>query len=232
MANAIILHRRRGEIIEPGSQTFTGNGMFVAPYSAVYTISMIGSKQKAGNGGTGADGYYRRPSGSIYADAWAGGGGGGGGGQLITPPQISGTMQLNKGDTIPITVNTSMVSFGSNASCAGGTPAANGQSPVSSNASPGGSGGAGEHLPIISMPPGWATSQSAVAGRTGASGRNGGSAGSSMYGGSGGNGGDLGGGRGGDGGDMRNQTGYSGSPGTTGSPAVTGSITVSWGGNG
>lgn len=232
MANAIILHRRRGEIIEPGSQTFTANGVFVAPYSAVYTISMIGSKQKAGNGGTGAAGYYYRPSGSIYADAWAGGGGGGGGGQLITPPQISGTMQLNKGDTIPITINTSMVSFGSNVSCAGGTPAANGVSPISNNDAEGGSGGAGEYLPTISMPPGWSTLQNAVAGNTGGSGQNGDSSGSSMTGGIGGFGGDNGGGRGGRGGNMQNQAGYPGSAGIPGFAAVTGSITISWGGNG
>lgn len=75
MANAIILHRRRSEKIEPGSQTFTANGVFVAPYSTTYMISITGSRNKAGNGGDGADGYYYRPSGSIYADAWAGGGG-------------------------------------------------------------------------------------------------------------------------------------------------------------
>lgn len=231
MANAIILHRRRGEIIEPGSQTFTANGVFVAPYSALYTISITGSRNKAGNGGDGADGYYYRPSGSYYADAWAGGGGGGGGGQQQHAANISGTVQLSKGQETIITVTTSMVSFGNICSCASAVAAQNGISAISNNDAQGGSAGGGEGFPTISKPAGW-ISQNATSGISGFDGADGNSAGPTMYGGSGGRGGNSGGGRGGDGGDMRNQTGYSGSPGTTGSPAVTGSITVSWGGNG
>lgn len=77
MANAIILHRRKAaEVIQPGSQTFTGNGTFVAPYSTIYVVKLTGSCHKAGNGGNGGDGsgYYNPNTGM----GCAGGGGGGG----------------------------------------------------------------------------------------------------------------------------------------------------------
>ena len=230
MANAIILHRRRSEKIEPGSQTFTGNGVFVAPYSTTYMISITGSRNKAGNGGDGADGYYYRPSGSIYADAWAGGGGGGGGGMQAYAATINGTVQLSKGQAISITVTTSLVSFGNICSCASAVAAQNGISAISNNDAYGGSGGSGEQYPTISKPAEW-VAHNATPGVSGQDGFNGTSSGSAMYGGVGGAGGTYGGGSGGDGGNMTGQTGYPGTDGSAGISAVPGNITISWGGD-
>lgn len=231
MANAIILHRRRSEKIEPGSQTFTANGVFVAPYSAVYIFTLTGSIQKAGNGGDGANGYYYRPSGSIYADAWAGGGGGGGGGQLLSAASARNTVSLQKNQQVQITINNSMVSAGNFISCASGTPATNGISAISNNDAQGGSGGVAEETSNITGEGNLEEIYYGERGTNGYDGFNGASTGSSMSGGTGGVGGNNGGGQGGNGGSMMNQTGYPGASGFSGSPAVTGSITISWGGN-
>ena len=220
MANAIILHRRRSEIIEPGSQTFTSNGVFVAPYTALYAVMLYGSAHKAGNGGSGGG-----------SDAHAGGGGGGGGGgQSHSNFAVSCQCKLTKGTKIPVTVNENMVSLGSYASVATGTAAKNGgtggsgyiTSDLEAEYGEGGAGGAGEGPHSISVPGEYTTSGSNTGG-AGGDGRRGGF----FTGGSGGAGGYKGGGVGGHGDDRNGERG-SGRPGAA---AVIGKIEISWGGN-
>ena len=221
MANAIILHRRRrAEVVVPGSQTFTANGAFVAPYTALYAVMLYGSAHKAGKGGSGGG-----------SDAHAGGGGGGGGGgQSHRNFAVSCQCKLTKGTEIPVTVNENMVSLGSYASVATGTAAKNGGTGGSGNISgdleteygEGGAGGAGEGPHLISVPGEYTTSGS----NTGGAGKDG-ARGGSFSGGSGGAGGNKGGGSGGRGDDGDGGRG-SGRPGAA---AVIGKIEISWGGN-
>ena len=220
MANAIILHRRRSEIIEPGSQTFTGNGTFVAPYSTVYSLILYGSAHKAGNGGHGG----------TNDSHLAGGGGGGGGGQSHSNFAVSCQCKLTKGTEIPVTVNENMVSLGSYASVATGTAAKNGGTGGSGNITSdleteygeGGAGGAGEGPHFISVPGEYTTSGS----NTGGAGKDG-ERGGSFSGGFGGAGGNKGGGFGGRGDDGDDGRGT----GRPGAAAVIGKIEISWGGN-
>ena len=217
MANAIILHRRRSEKIEPGSQTFTANGVFIAPYSAVYSLILYGSAHKAGNGGHGG----------TNDSHLAGGGGGGGGGRSHSNFAVSCQCQLTKGAKIPITINESMVSLGNYASVATGTAAENGSSGgnarLPSRAGYGGSGGAGEGKHTISVPGNYTTAGS----DTGTSGDDGGD-GSGTREGYGGSGGYFGGGRGGRGAGSFDDN-YP--DGTDGVASVIGKIEISWGGN-
>ena len=216
MANAIILHRRRGEKIVPGSQTFTSNGVFVAPYSAVYSLILYGSAHKAGNGGHGGTN-----------DSHLAGGGGGGGGGRSHSFAVSCQCQLTKGAKIPITINESVVSLGNYASVATGTAAKNGLSGgnarLPSSAGSGGSGGAGEGKHTISVPGNYTTAGS----NTGTSGGDGGD-GSGTSEGYGGSGGYFGGGKGGRGAGSFDDNYPNG---TDGVASVIGKIEISWGGN-
>lgn len=252
MANAIILHRRRSEKIEPGSQSFTSNGVFVAPYTAVYWLSVTGSRAKSGDGGKGGNSHRDQKSWNQNSYICGGGGGGGGG---AAQPAVYTTVQfeLNKGQEVQVTVNGSVVSFGNYTSCATGVAGENGgagdnwdeSSGSQSGYHYGGYGGEGGRPPVITGTLGYASAPDLEAGVSGTAGKNG--SGSSISGSpdvgdgtgpvSGGNGG-----RtttliyGGDGSDaprieFPNRNAYS-ENGGTGTSAVTGSITVSWGGTG
>lgn len=242
MANAIILHRRRSEKIEPGSQTFTGNGVFVAPYSTTYIVALTGSCHKAGNGGNGGRGrgYFHTGTGS----GCAGGGGGGGGGGKARNYVVTADVPLVKGQSYSVTVNENMVSVANEISLATGTAAENGGDARRSGIDigdnrAGGSGGSGEGRHTLSTTHSYTISGSS----NGASGEDGGygkyedAAEAYVWydGGTGGSGGTTGGGRGGDGGRCKYLIGdfdeESGERGSSGSARVIGSITISWGGN-
>ena len=230
MANAIILHRRRGEIIEPGSQTFTANGVFVVPYSTTYTIIIQPYVPTGGNGGNGS-------SGRVTSDpVWLNGGnGGGGGGGVSSNYTVNCNIYIKKGTVVDVTVQTALISFSNKVSVSNGASPKRGLD-ASSNSY--GSGGAGEEKHTVIAPNGWSFT-----------GQDGGSSGqdgytgmsiqpaivSTAHGGIGGNAGSVGGGAGGTGGTVHFDYGHiiydQPTNGTTGSPAVTGSITVSWGGN-
>ena len=242
MANAIILHRRRSEKIEPGSQTFSANGVFVAPYSAIYAVKLTGSCHKAGNGGKGGRGrgYYDSDTGF----GCAGGGGGGGGGGKAQNYVVTAEVPLKKGQSYTITVNENIVSVGSEISLATGSAAGNGGDARNSGVdigdqNAGGIGGAGEGSHVVSTSHTYTTSGRAN-GTSGQSGDYGDYTNNAnpwveYSGGAGGNGGTTGGGRGGDGGsctyDIGNFQEESGERGSSGSARVIGSITISWGGN-
>ena len=252
MANAIILHRRRNEKIEPGSQTFTSNGVFVAPYSAVYTLTVIGSQAKSGNGGKGGNSHRDQRSWNQNSYNCGGGGGGGGG---AAQPAVYTTVPFNltKRQEVQITVNGSVVSFGSYTSCATGVAGENGGNgdnwDESSGSFPGyhygGYGGEGGRPPIITGALGYASIPDLEVGVSGAAGSDGSSSRVSGSPNAGDGNGPIKGGtggqttsdiRGGNGSDSPrieypNTNAYA-EDGKTGSPAVTGSITVSWGGNG
>lgn len=261
MANAIILHRRRrAEVVVPGSQTFTGNGTFVAPYTADYTVDIYGSRAKCGDGGR-AWGWNRLSNRGYGARAYSGGGGGSGGTSAAAGAERY-TIHLSRGQSITITCTASMVSFGSYASCATGSNGGDGGNGTNARGTTGSSGYVGRGgdaglagsntiysnaetviaTPLELTTPGrsgnegpdgeW--SSAAVGGRcyasvSGASavitsgclsGRGGGSSIDTSV--------DT------DSDETWEATSYTknGSAGSTGSPAVTGSITISWGGNG
>lgn len=243
MANAIILHRRRSEKIEPGSQTFTSNGVFVAPYSTTYIVALTGSCHKAGNGGNGGRGrgYYDTETGF----GCAGGGGGGGGGGKAQNYVVTADVPLVKGQSYSVTVNENMVSVANEISLATGTPAKDGGDATSSGVdvgdyNAGGRGGSGEGQHTLSTTHSYTTSGSSngTSGSNGSYGDYADDAEPHLWydGGTGGSGGTTGGGRGGDGGRCRYVIGNfdeeSGERGSSGSARVIGSITISWGGNG
>lgn len=257
MANAIILHRRRSEKIEPGNQKFTSSGIFVAPYTALYTVAINGSTHacgKGGNGGEGETGVHNIAS-SSFQICSVGGGGGGGGGVSQPPTKCAGTIQLTKGQSISITVTEDLVAFGAFASITTGSAPEDGGNGADAysgrayvtDASPGAGGqpGAdgGDHTLAYS---GWDTFEilpnagsglnlPATEGETGSL-----QMGSVLEasGGSGGRGGTSSDGRhGGNGGDGGKGVLYNsgdihpGESGADGSPAIIGDITISWGGN-
>ena len=242
MANAIILHRRRSEKIEPGSQTFSANGVFVAPYSTTYIVALTGSCHKAGNGGNGGRGrgYYSTETGV----GCAGGGGGGGGGGKAQNYVVTADVPLVKGQSYSVTVNENMVSVANEISLATGTSAKDGGDARQSGVDigdhrAGGTGGSGEGSHTISTSHTYTTSGRAngTSGERGDYGDYADDAESRVWydGGTGGSGGTTGGGRGGDGGRCRYVIGdfdeESGESGSSGSARVIGSITISWGGN-
>lgn len=218
MANAIILHRRKAEVVQPGSQTFSGNGTFVVPYTTLYAVVLYGSAHKAGNGGDGGLNDIHIP----------GGGGGGGGGRSHSNFAVSCQCSLKKGEEISVTVNENMVSLGSYASVATGTAARNGSNGgngrIPDRDGYGGSGGAGEGKHTISVPGDYTTSGS----DTGDSGQDG-MDGYRTSGGHGGSGGNWGGGSGGRGAGAFDDRVNLGGKGVS---AVLGKIEISWGGNG
>lgn len=227
MANAIILHRRRSEKIEPGTQKFTANDTFTVPYSTVYTIVMVGSSGKAGNGGKGGDAVAEQHGQFYYI--YGGGGGGGGGGQS-KGYTVSFSITLKKGEKIGVTINKSIISFGSYASVATGTAAQNGTDASGRSV---GLGGQGEGKHTVSAPSGWAASgtNSGKSGDTGSYGET-----DSVFnnpdflaGGYGGEAGTYNGGKGGDGGNYTGSEYRNGHNGATGKAAVIGNIQISWG---
>lgn len=242
MANAIILHRRRGEKIEPGSRTFTGNGTFVAPYSTTYIVVLTGSCHKAGNGGNGGRGRGYYSTGTGFG--CAGGGGGGGGGGKAQNYVVTADVPLVKGQSYSVTVNENMVSVANEISLATGSAAGNGGDARNGGVDigdhyAGGTGGSGEGSHTISTSHTYTTS-----GRANGTSGEGGDYGdyaddAEAYvwydGGTGGSGGTTGGGRGGDGGKCKYLIGdfdeESGEKGSSGSARVIGSVTISWGGN-
>ena len=243
MANAIILHRRRSEKIETGSQTFTRNGTFVAPYSTTYIVALTGSCHKAGNGGNGGRGrgYYHSETGF----GCAGGGGGGGGGGKAPNYVVTADVPLVKGQSYSVTVNENMVSVANEISLATGTSAKDGGDARRSGVDigdhrAGGIGGAGEGSHVVSTSHTYTTSGRAngTSGQSGDYGDYADDAETDLWydGGTGGSGGTTGGGRGGDGGRCKYIIGdfdkESGESGSSGSARVIGSITISWGGNG
>lgn len=256
MANAIILHRRRSEKIEPGSQSFTSSGIFTVPYTALYTVAINGSTHacgKGGDGGEGETGVYNIST-SSFQRCSVGGGGGGGGGVSQPPTKCVGTIQLTKGQGISITVTEDLVAFGAFASITTGSAPENGGNGADAysgdayvtDASPGAGGqpgaNGGDHDLAYN---GWETFN--VLPNTG-SGINlpagtGGTGGLQMgilieaAGGSGGRGATSSDGRsGGNGGNGGKGVLYAsgdihpGESGTDGSPAIIGDITISWGG--
>lgn len=231
MANAIILHRRRSEKIEPGSQTFTGNGTFTAPYTTTYNIVVVGSSHKAGNGGSGGEAFASGDMADFFANS--GGGGGGGGGQS-NGYSVTCHFEMQKNESYVITINENIVSVGSAVSVATGTHAYNGNSSPSDS---GAAGGAGEGSHTVVAPSGWTSSgvNTGLSGQTGSDGdytfnifealRG------NLDGGTGGNGGSYGGGQGGDGQSLIQGSASGTTTGAAGYAAVIGSITISWGGN-
>lgn len=252
MANAIILHRRRrAEVVVPGSQTFTNNGVFVVPYSAVYWLSVTGSRAKSGDGGKGGNSHRDQQSWNQNSFV-CGGGGGGGGGAAQPAAYTTVQFELNKGQEVQVTVNGSVVSFGNYTSCATGVAGENGgagdnwdeSSGSQSGYHYGGYGGEGGRPPVITGALEYASIPDLEVGVSGAAGKNGtgyqlsgspdaGDGNGPVKGGAGGQTtSDI---RGGNGSDSPrieypNRNAYA-EDGKAGSPAVTGSITISWGGN-
>ena len=230
-------NRKKVEKVIPGSQTFSSNGTFVVPYeTALYSITIVAGARASGRGGDGGDGggEIDFPSMSVYA----GGGGGGGGGTSNNFRVSTNTFSLTKGQSISITCNYSLVSFGSYISVSTGTAARDGTDGQYGTGTPG-DGGSGEGSHSISTSLGYSTSGT----NSGSSGRNGSTSSGpqeTSYGyylpsGTGGRGGSLGGGAGGDGGDCELNLnvfqvyGGNGERGSAGSYSNrNGSITISW----
>lgn len=263
MANAIILHRRRrAEVVVPGSQTFTGNGTFTAPYTADYTVDIYGSRAKCGDGGDGGRAWgWNSLSNRGYGARAYSGGGGGSGGTSAAPGANRYTVHINKGQSITITCTASMVSFGSYASCAAGSNGENGGNGTNASGSTGSSGsvGRGGSAGSAGSVPTFSNVEDAIAvslepqtpGRSGNEGPDGdwnsaavgGHCYASVSGASAVTTNGRSSGRGGgssidtsvdtDSDETWEATSYTqnGSAGNAGSPAVTGSITISWGGN-
>lgn len=133
MANAFISGRRYptwgGAVIPAGSQSFTSNGTFTAPYTGVYTVILTAGHAASGKGGNGGSGKCQRSGHDGGYSACTGSGGGGGGSVPIMLSPMIGTVSLKAGDSVAITVNTSVVSFGSLLSISNGTSGGNGGAP-------------------------------------------------------------------------------------------------------
>lgn len=141
--------------IPSGNQIFSSDGTFTAPYDGLYTVILNAPTAKTGSGGRGG-------SAASAQYNWGGVGGGGGGSsyKAIQPGII--LINLKKDEQIPITVNTSISSFGSYASFSCGTAPGNGNSGGSgtagSSSNPdgrthgkGGAGGLGGGKPLFSF---------------------------------------------------------------------------------
>lgn len=132
-----------------GSQSFTANGTFTAPYTGVYTVSITAPVAKGGNGANGVDGY---PGGDDYWDyvEYPTGGGAGGSAYIALYPLII-TVQLTQGQQVPVTVNASVTSFGSYGSFLAGSAGGNGTAGTQDANDPvAGVGGAGGSNPTYS----------------------------------------------------------------------------------
>lgn len=133
MANAFISGRRYptggGAAIPAGHQSYTANGTFTAPYAGVYTVVLTAGHAASGKGGDGGGGKCQRSGHDGGYSACTGSGGGGGGGVPVMLSPMIGTVSLKAGDSVAITVNTSVVSFGSLLSISNGTSGGNGRTP-------------------------------------------------------------------------------------------------------
>ena len=166
-----------GGVPSHGCVTYSSSDNFVPPENGRYTVVLSPGHQASGNGGSAGSGAYRRYGGSSnYMWSSAGGAGGQGGNALILTPTIIG-IDLVASDAIPITINSSGISFGNYASIMFGAKAQDGGSgssydPVNSYASnpPGGSGGIGEGEPTISILDGITCSVKSMALNTNSSG--------------------------------------------------------------
>lgn len=113
-------------IFAPVSSTGTISENWVVPESGDYLITVIGK------GGDGGSSFYE----SGYESISAAGGSAGG-----TGAWCQSVIKLSKGASIPITVNTSLSSFGSYLSATAGENGRVGSSTYASSPLPGGSGG-------------------------------------------------------------------------------------------
>lgn len=121
--------------IPTGSQKFTSSSTFTAPYTTNYFVVVYPGH---GRGGSGGEGYEHDV---LYKDSKATpGGGGGGSAYLSTQPAIA-IVHLNANDSVPVTVNSSLTSFGSYCSISTGTNGGNGGDATETRAGTGGSGG-------------------------------------------------------------------------------------------
>ena len=152
MSNAFIMGRRYtptggGGNMPSGSQSFTANGTFTAPYTGVYTVAITAPISKGGDGADGLDGYVDGDDSTLHFPT----GGGAGGSAYISVYPLIISVWLTQGQQVPVTVNTSVASFGSYGSFAAGTAGGNGTSGIQKyNSILHGTGGAGGSMPMTS----------------------------------------------------------------------------------
>lgn len=151
MANAFISGRRYptggGAAIPAGHQSYTANGTFTAPYTGVYTVAITAPIAKGGDGANGVNGYIGS---GYYSSDYPTGGGAGGSAYIAVYPLII-SVWLTQGQQVPVTVNTSVASFGSYGSFASGSAGGNGTSGTRDGSRPEhGTGGAGGSMPMTS----------------------------------------------------------------------------------
>lgn len=149
MANAFISGRRYptggGAAIPAGHQSYTANGTFTAPHTGVYTVAITAPISKGGDGANGVNGYV---SGNYYGTDYPTGGGAGGSAYIAVYPLII-SVWLTQGQQVPVTVNTSVASFGSYGSFTAGSAGGNGTSGTRNSSRPEhGTGGAGGSMPM------------------------------------------------------------------------------------
>lgn len=124
MANGLIFGRAAptggGAVIPAGSQSFTANGTFTAPYTGVYTVALTAGHAASGAGGRGGKAVG-------YAGGAAGGGAGAGGSAYKAPAPGIIQVMLSQGQVVLITINSNMCSFGSFASFATGSSPGSGR---------------------------------------------------------------------------------------------------------
>lgn len=127
-----------------GSKTFTSDGTFTAPYDGVYTVAITAPIAKGGNGANGVDG---NPA-SVYPLDRSTGGGAGGSAYIAIYPLIL-IVRLIANESVTITVNSSVTSFGTYGSFAAGTAGGDGTSGTVDLTNPTqGTGGSGGSKPI------------------------------------------------------------------------------------
>lgn len=248
MANAVLtMWGRRAEKVETGSQSFNSDGTFTAPYTTIYTIVLTGSIGKGGDGGRGGKGIFIEESSSTNAART--GGSAGGGGSSGTRAKSTITVKLKKGDIVSVTVNASLVSFGSYKSVTAsgdgniGEDGGNATRTEVGNGGPGGPGGIGGRCSANGNGVLTNKDSNGSRGNSGLSGSEGSydeSIGNGLaYGATGGSGGSKSGtssgGKGGDSVDIEFSryglitTNLRGKPGSTGADGSKGNIVVSWG---
>ena len=130
--------------IPAGSQSFTSNGTFTAPYDGVYTVAITAPIAKGGNGANGVDGHAT----GFYTSDYPTGGGAGGSAYIAIYPLIL-IVRLIANESVAITVNSSVTSFGTYGSFAAGTAGGDGTSGTINRTNPTqGTGGSGGSKPI------------------------------------------------------------------------------------
>ena len=137
-----------GEIIPVGHQSYTANGTFTAPYTGVYTVAITAPISKGGDGANGVNGYISVSDG-YYDTEYPTGGGAGGSAYIAVYPLII-SVWLTQGQQVPVTVNTSVASFGSYGSFTAGSAGGNGTSGTRGSIPKHGVGGAGGSMPMAS----------------------------------------------------------------------------------